>query len=170
MSLHRATDGRFSRNCSWKTCLVRPAASHRPTNQSFDPKFWHMFFFFSFNKCPFFFFAKTTAVTIQSVVAISSRSVSRMRVYRGGREGRGVTGELFILKTTFSPPAFWGGTEHGWKIFPHLSRVATSLEELISGLHLSRNGPKLLYRSILSSLRTWERVFQNRKTFAKVLR
>lgn len=75
--------------------------------QSFDICF---FSFLSIN-VHFFFFAKTTAVTIQSVVAISSRSVSRMRVYRGGREGRGVTGELFILKTTFSPPAFWGGTD-----------------------------------------------------------
>lgn len=78
--------------------------------QSFDICF---FSFLSISVHFFFFFAKTTAVTIQSVVAISSRSVSRMRAYRGGREGRGVTGELFILKTTFSPPAFWGGTEHG---------------------------------------------------------
>lgn len=58
-------------------------------------------------------------------------------------EGGKVTGELFILKTTFSSSAFWGGTRNTDEKFFQISRLrawdifgacaATSLAELISG-------------------------------------
>lgn len=58
-------------------------------------------------------------------------------------EGGKVTGELFILKTTFSSSAFWGGTRNTDEKFFQISRprawdifgacAATFLAELISG-------------------------------------
>lgn len=58
-------------------------------------------------------------------------------------EGGKVTGELFILKTTFSSSAFWGGTRNTDEKFFQISRLrawdifgacaATFLAELISG-------------------------------------
>lgn len=176
----RATNGRFSRTCSWKTYALLRAIDQliKVLIQT-----WLMFFFFSFDKWPFFFFfflrkAKTTAVTIQSGRIRScnffSLCVQDARIQRKGRYRWIIHLENYIFVVPLLGRDARRNTDEKFlqisRPFARGLSVATSLEKLIFGLHLSRNGPKLLYRSILSSLRTWERVFQNRETFAKVLR
>lgn len=110
---------------------------------------------------------------------------ARIRIRRERGKGRGVTGELFISKTTFSSSAFWGGTRSGTRMknfsrFPDLVRgyircLRCNFSRRInlwSPLRLWRDGPKTFNLCIgLSSLPSrWQKRTRSQENARESLR
>lgn len=159
----KATNGRFSRNCSWKTRSVCCESIHRLIKVSIQTWLDCAFFFFLFpfarrSRRPRWRFNPSPQLLSQFLL------VQDARIQREGREGVLLV-NYSSRKLHFHPPPFGEGreAEHGWKIFPDFHLVRGYIRclhcnfsrriNLWSPLRLWRDGPKTFNLCIgLSSL------------------